>query len=99
MAQVLQLVNGVPTMVSLADNAYDESIYYASGLSASSTITLPNSGSFESADAKDILITINGRVAQITTDFTVVGAGPTYTQISNVYALTDDTTINFKRDI
>lgn len=99
MAQVLQLVNGVPTMVSLADNAYDESIYYASGLSASSTITLPNSGSFESADAKDIIITINKRVVEVTRDFTVVGAGPTYTQISNVYALPNDSVINFKRDI
>lgn len=95
----LVLVNGLPTMQSITASAiaaYEQSIYYSSGLAASSTITLPSSGSFSSSVAADILIFINGRKANITTDFTVVGAGPTYTQISNVWAFSNDTTIVFK---
>lgn len=99
MARFLQMVAGVPTMIDTSDTAYDDSIYYSSGLAASSTITLPNSGSFNSATAKDIIITINKRVVEEGRDFTVVGAGPTYTQIQNSYALPNDTVINFKQEI
>lgn len=97
MTSVLQLVNGVPTMVTI--DSYDESIYYASGLTANSTITLPNSGSFTSPSAKDIIIIINKRVVEVGRDFNVLGAGPTYTQIENLYALPNDTVINFKQNI
>lgn len=95
----LVLVNGLPTMQAITAStpaAYDQSIYYASGLAASSTITLPSSGSFSSSTAADILIILNDRILEVTRDFTVMGSGPTYTQIQNVYAFTNDSVLRFK---
>lgn len=89
---VLKLVNGLPTIVA----AYDESIYYSSGLSANTNITLPNSGSYQSASAKDILVVINDRAAEVTRDFDVVGAGPTYTQFKFIYDLPLDSVVRIK---
>ena len=91
----LKLVNGLPTMVA----EYDESIYYASGLAASTAITLPSSGSFENATAKDIIVILNDRVVEETRDFNVLGAGPNYTQIEFIYALPNDSVVRFKKNI
>jgi len=98
MAKFLQGVNGVPKMVTIT-TPYDESIYYASGLSASTPITLPNSGSFSESDASDLLVILNKKVVELTRDFNVVGSGPTYTQIQFVYDLPDDAVLNFKQGI
>lgn len=97
MTKVLQLINGVPTTIEI-NSPYDESIYYSSGLAASTTITLPNSGSFTSSTAKDILIIVNKRVVEIDRDFNVIGGSP-YTQIEFIYTLPNDTVVNFKQGI
>jgi hypothetical protein len=97
MAQVLKMVNGFPEMVTV--DTYDDSLYYASGLAADSTITLPNSGSFTDSSAGDIIIIGNKKVWEVARDFTVVGVGPTYTQIKNVWALPDDFVLHFKQGI
>lgn len=89
---VVKLVNGLPIMQA----AYDESIYYSGGLTANTNITLPNSGSFKDASAKDMMVTINDRVAEVSRDFDVVGAGPTYTQIKFIYTLSNDSVVRFK---
>lgn len=101
MGKFLRLINGLPVMQDEAASAspYDESIYYSSGLTASTNITLPNSGSFSDASAKDLLVIVNDRVVEVTRDFNVVGAGPTYTQISFVYNLTNDTVVRFRKNI
>lgn len=96
MANALVLTNGLPIMTSISTAAYDESIYYISGLSANTPITLPSSGSFSSSAAKDIIIILNDRIVEVTRDFTVVGAGPTYTQIQFGYDLTNDSVVRFK---
>ena len=85
--------------MKLAAHTYDESIYYVSGLTANTPITLPNSGNFTDSSAKDLLVVLNDRVVEITRDFTVVGAGPTYTQIQFVYALTNDSVVRFKKGL
>jgi len=92
--KIIKLINGLPTAVA----AYDESIYYVSGLTANTNITLPNSGSFTDASAKDIMVIINDRVAEVTRDFDVVGAGPTYTQIKFIYDLPNDSVARFKQN-
>lgn len=92
---VLKLVNGLPVMQA----AYDESIYYSSGLTANTNITLPNSGSFKDSSAKDLLVMINDRVAEVTRDFDVVGSGPNYTQIKIIYNLTNDSVVHFKMNM
>ena len=79
--------------------SYDESIYYSSGLVANTNITLPNSGSFSSASAKDLLVILNDRVIESGRDFDVVGAGPTFTQIKFVYDLSNDSVVRFRRYI
>lgn len=101
MGKFLRLVNGIPRMQdeAVGGSAYDESIYYSSGLTANTNITLPNSGSFSDSMAKDILVIINDRVAEVTRDFTVVGAGPTYTQIKFIYALSNDSVVRFRKNI
>lgn len=92
---VLRLVNGLPTMVA----AYDQSIYYSTGLAASTPITLPSSGSFTSSTAADLIVIVNNRVVEVTRDFSVVGAGPTYTQIQFSYALSNDSVVRFRQNI
>lgn len=100
MAKKLELIAGIPQMVDEGGGAaYDESIYYSSGLAANTSITLPNSGSFTSSAAKDLIVIANGTVKEVTRHFTVVGAGPTYTQIQFVYDLTNDTVVQFKRNV
>lgn len=101
MAKFLRLINGLPVMQDEAASApsYDESIYYSSGLTASTAITLPNSGTFSDAAAKDLLVILNDRVAEVTRDFNVIGAGPTYTQISFIYNLSNDSVVRFRKGI
>lgn len=101
MGKFLRLVNGLPIMMDEASSvpSYDESIYYSSGLSANTNITLPNSGEFYDADAKDILIFVNDRAIEVTRDFAVIGAGPSYTTIQINYDLTNDSVVRFKKNI
>jgi len=94
MTKFLQGQDGVlKTFIS-----YDESIYYDSGLAGLTNITLPNSGSFSESGASDILIILNKRVCEVTRDFDVIGGSP-YTQIRFVYALPEDSVLNFKQGI
>lgn len=90
----VKLINGLPVQLA----AYDESIYYSSGLTANTNITLPNSGSYTHASAKDLLVVVNDRVAEVTRDFDVVGAGPTYTQLKFIYNLPNDSVVRFKQN-
>ena len=100
MAAFLQLVNGLPTSVNVAIGAvYDESIYYSSGLASGTDITLPNSGSFADPDAKDLIVILNNRVVEVGRDFTVLGAGPSYTQIEFIYDLPDDAVLRFRYNV
>lgn len=101
MSKKLQLVNGLPVMMdeAAAASPYDESIYYSSGLTANTAITLPNSGSYADSSAKDLMVILNDRVVEVTRDFTVVGAGPTYTQIQFIYDLTNDSVVRFKKGL
>ncbi len=100
MAKFIKGEDGILKMQDIpGTTTYDESIYYDSGLSASTAITLPNSGSFSESDASDLLVVLNKKVVEVTRDFNVVGAGPTYTQIEFVYDLPDDSVVNFKQGI
>lgn len=101
MAKKLELINGLPVMTdeAAAGTPYDESIYYSSGLAANTNITLPNSGSYTNSSAKDLLVILNDRVVEVTRDFDVVGAGPTYTQIKFIYDLTNDSVVRFKKSL
>lgn len=92
---LMKLINGLPTSVA----AYSESISYPSGLTAGTTITLPNSGSFLDAAAKDLLVIYNDLSMEVTRDFTVVGAGPTYTQIQMTFNIPVDGKLTFKQNI
>lgn len=78
---------------------YSESLYYATGLAANTTITLPNSGAFGNSSAKDILIIHNGIVKELTRDFIVIGAGPSYNQIQFIYSLPDHSVVHFVQGI
>ena len=84
-------------MADLGGGAFDESIAYASGLASGTTVTIPNSGSFSQADAADIIITVNQKLQEVIRNFTVVGAGPTYTQVQFVDDLPDDAVVRFKK--
>lgn len=92
----IKVINGIPTVTT--KSSFCEVQYFSSGLAANTDITL-TTGSFTDSGAKDTLITINGRAANLTTDFVVVGAGPTYTKIQFIYALQNDTTIVFKQGL
>lgn len=91
----LKLINGLPVNQA----AYDESIAYVSGLTANTNITLPNSQSYKSASAKDLIVILNGLEKEVTRDFDVVGSGPNYTQIKFVYALPNNSIVRFKMNI
>jgi len=101
MAKFLRLVNGLPTSVevtisqtSIAD-PYDESIAYPSGLAADTPITLPSAGYFTNSAAKDILIIANDLTKENSRDFTVIGSGPEYNQISFNYNLPTNSIVRF----
>lgn len=99
MATILRLVNGYPTTIQTASEAYDQSINYASGLAANTTITLPSSGSFQNASANDLFVIYNNMLQTVTTDFTVVGSSAPYTQIQFTFALPNNSTVRFKQNI
>ena len=86
----VKVVNGIPYIMPL----YDESIYYASGLSSGSVITLPNSGTYKDSGAKDLLVIINDRVVESVRDFTVP-VGAVKTSITSIYDLPIDTVVRF----
>ena len=91
----VKFVNGVFTEVGL--DAYDESQTFAGGLAALTTITVPNSKDFQDSAAADVFIIVNNALKEVTKDFTVIGAGPSYTQIQFIYDLPNDTHVRFKR--
>jgi len=98
--KVITISNGIPTATTISTaSPYSESIYYSSGLAADTEITLPNSGSFADSAAKDILVTVNDTVKEVTRDFTVVGAGPTYTKIKFGYDLPSKSVVCFRQGI
>lgn len=97
MTSFTRFVNGVLTTVQI--DSFDESIAYPSGLSAATNITIPNSKSFTTSDASDILIIANNTLREVTRDFTVVGSGPTYTQIQFIYDLPTNTTVRFIKHV
>ena len=100
MAKFLRLVNGLPISYDEAGSTpYSESIYYVSGLAANTNITLPNSGSFSNSSAKDLLVIVNDLVKEVTRDFDVVGAGPSYTQIKFIYDLPNHAVVVFRSSI
>lgn len=101
MAKFLRLINGLPVSQDEASSVapYDESIYYASGLAANTPITLPASGLFTDASAKDLLVILNDRILEVTRDFTVIGAGPNYVQLQIIYALANDSVLRFRKSI
>lgn len=79
--------------------SYDESSYLAAGLVTATPITIPNSASFRSPTAKDVHVIVNGIMREVTRDFTVVGAGPNYTQIQFIYDLPADSVVRFKKTL
>lgn len=91
----IRLINGLPVNQA----AYDESLAYAGGLAASTNVTLPNSQTFSSASAKDLIVIVNGLEKEVTRDFSVIGGGPTYTQIAFVYDLPNNSIVRFKMNI
>ena len=98
MTQTLQLTNGLPVMTS---GLYAQSIYYATGLAANTPITLPSSGSFLDVNARDILVTVNDRVVELSStgtdrDFILVGSAP-YTQIQFIYDLPSNAVVAFRK--
>jgi len=101
MAKFITITNGIPYLQNEASALppYDESIYYDSGLTANTNITLPNSGSFTDSSAKDILVILNNTIQEVTRHFTVVGSGPTYTQIKFGMNLPVDSVLRFKKNI
>ena len=101
MSKRLELVNGLPIMVDdpISLPAYDESIYFASGLAANTPITLPNSGDFQESDAADLLVFRNSTAAEEGRDFTVVGAVAPFTQIQFSFDLPSDTVVRFKQNV
>lgn len=101
MGKFLRLINGLPVMQdeTAGGAAYDESIYYVSGLTANTNITLPNSGTYTDPSAKDLVVILNDRVVEVTRDFDVVGAGPSYTQIKFIYNLSTNSVVRFRKNL
>ena len=85
-------VNGIPYLGVVSP--YDESIYYSSGLSSGSNITLPNSGSYGDDGAKDMFVIVNDRIVEAVRDFTVP-SGPSKTYITTIYDLPTDSVVRF----
>ena len=97
MTTFMRLVNGIPTSVEI--DSFDESEFRASSTTSGTTLTIPNSKSFQKADASDILIVVNDTLREVTKDFTVVGVGPNYTQIQFVYDLPAQTHLRYIKHV
>lgn len=91
---LIKLINGLPQMVQ----PYDQQIFYSTGLSGGTPITLPSAGTFYSSTASDLLVILNGLIVEVTNDFVVLGSSP-YTQIEFNYALPANSTLIFKQRI
>lgn len=101
MSKFVRITAGLPYLIEETATvpAYSESIYYSSGLAANTNITLPNSGSFSSSSAKDLIVIVNDLVKESVRDFDIVGAGPTYTQIKFIYDLPNHSVVVFRKNI
>lgn len=101
MVQFLKLVNGLPVMSTVGGVAapYDKSTYFASGLAANTPISLPSSGSYNDSNAADLMVIYNDLLMEGGRDFSVVGAGPVYTQVQFLYDLGNDSVVRFKQGL
>lgn len=92
MTKVLQLVNGIPRMVTTASLIYDQLFTISGTITSGTSITLPSSGSFVGADLQ---VYVNGVIQELTNDYTYVGSSP-YTQVTFTYNLLTTDTLRFR---
>lgn len=96
MAKALRLINGVPRMseVTGADAIYDETLVVGSGgILASTPISLPSGGTYES---KDLEVYLGGQFLEPGVDYNYVGAGPSRTQITFDTLLLENERVRFR---
>lgn len=97
MAKVLQIVNGVPRMTTLAiaDSTYDETLVVnAGGITTGTPITLPNSGSYT---GDELEVFLNGQFLEPVIDFNIEGVSPPYTQISLTFDVNEGERLRFRK--
>lgn len=96
MAQFLQLVNGIPRMVTTSDSLtiYDESVTIgAGGLSTGSPLSLPSAQTY---DSEELEVYLNSQRLDYT-DYTFEGIVPR-TQVSFTFDLLENDVIRFRVD-
>lgn len=99
MAYVVNLVNGVPHLVSEGSSYYDETYTVNSDISANTPITLPNSGTYTSSELE---VWLRGIRLTPVIDYNYVGSPPR-TQVSFTFDLythaTDPDVIRFRKKL
>jgi len=93
MSKRLQLVNGIPRMVSINENIYDETeVIGVGGLATGSPLTLPNSQTYLDAELE---VYLNNIRLEDAIDYNYVGVAPR-TQVSFTFDLEENDAIRFR---
>jgi hypothetical protein len=96
MGRVLRIINGVARQVdeSAAPTIYDEIINVGSTITAGTSVTLPASGTYNSAELE---VYLNGQRLAVTEDYAYVGS-PARTQVQFTFDLLAGDKVRFRVD-
>lgn len=94
MAKVLKLVNGLFRYQELTLSAYEGTIVAAGTITAGTSVTLPDSGTYTDVD---LSIYFNGQRLNYIEDYTYVGSAPR-TQVQFTFDIFNGEIITFRRE-
>lgn len=89
-----RIVNGIPRMQTAVPNVMNNQLNIGATVTAGTSITIPNSGSYTSDELEIIL---NGVRLLVTEDYTYVGSPPR-TQVQLTFDLVSGDILNFRTD-
>ena len=96
MARFLRIHNGVPRSFdeTASTPIYDETYNVTSTIVSGTPVTLPASGTYDSAE---LLVYLNGQRLAVTDDYTYVGVPPR-TQVAFTFDLLSGDKVRFRKD-
>jgi hypothetical protein len=92
MAKFLQIVNGIPRMVSTSSTTYDQLATIGGTITAGTAITLPSSQTYTGVELQ---VYVNGIFQEVTVDYNYVGSAPR-TQVTFTYDLLTTDQLRFR---
>lgn len=95
MAKVVRVISGIPRYQELGATAYDQTYTAPSTITAGTSITLPDSGTYLGSELN---VFLNGQRMSYLEDYVYVGSG-TRTQIQFLFDLTTGDLVVFRKEL